>query len=145
MLSLLVFLIRIAIIYGTANYRLTSVFYGNQGWSMNEIDDLSTWTGKRSTVVVLFTDWCNGSMIDLFNSQLNNIWNKSAIPLITWEPFACGGASLPGIMKLVRNNFYDTYITQFGDKLRTWLAGNDGILGNADDRRAYLRLGKIEA
>lgn len=125
------------------NYRLTSVFYGNQGWSMDEIDNLSTWTGKRPTVVVLFTDWCNGSMIDLFNSQLNNIWNNSGIPLITWEPFGCGGASLPGIMKLVRNNVYDAYITQFGDKLRIWLAGIDGVLGNADDRRAYLRLGKV--
>ena len=109
---------------------------------MHEVDYLSSWTGKRPTVIVLFTDWCNGSMYDLFNNQLNNIWNNNSIPLITWEPFGCGGASQPGIMKLVRSKFYDGYITQFGDQLRAWLAGNDGILGNADDRRAYLRPGK---
>ncbi len=44
-------------------------------------------------------------------------------------------------MKLVYTNIYDTYINQFGDRLKTWLAGNDGIFGNNDDRRAYLRLG----
>ncbi|CAF1136851.1 unnamed protein product [Rotaria sp. Silwood1] len=140
MLVLLFFVTRIAVIYATINYKLTSIYYGNQGWSMDEIEYFSSWTSQRPTVIVLFTDWCNGSMIDLFNTQLNNIWNNHSIPLITWEPFECGGASQPGIMKLVRNNVYDTYINQFGNRLQTWLAGNDGILGNTDDRRVYLRL-----
>lgn len=142
MMLLLLFVTRVATIYAASGDKLTSIFYGNQGWSMNEIEYLTSWTGKRPTVVVLFTDWCNGSMIDLFNTQLNNIWNNQSIPLLTWEPFGCGGANQPGIMKLVRNNIYDTYINQFGNKLRLWLAGTDGIIGNADDRRIYLRLGE---
>ena len=44
-------------------------------------------------------------------------------------------------MKLVNNNTFDGYINQFSDRLKRQLAGNDGILGNNDDRRAYLRLG----
>lgn len=137
------FVTRIAIVYGTINYKLTSVFYGNQGWSMDQIGYFSSWTGKQPTVIALFTDWCNGSMVDLFTFQLNNIWNNYSIPLITWELFGCGGTSQPGIMKSVGNNFYDIYINQFGDNLKMWLAGNDGILGNSDDRRVYLRLGKL--
>jgi hypothetical protein len=82
-------------------------------------------------------------MNNLFNIQLNNIWNNGSIPLITWELFQCGGVSQPGIIKLVNTSLYDTYINQFGDHLETWLAGNDGIIGNNDDRRAYLRLGRI--
>ncbi len=141
-LLLFVFITSIKNVYGTVNYKLTAVYYGNQGWAMDEIENLSSWTGKGFTVIVLFTDWCNTSMNDLFNIQLNNIWNNRSIPLITWELFECGGVSQPGIINLVNTNLYDTYINQFGDRLETWLAGNDGIIGNNDDRRAYLRLGR---
>ena len=44
-------------------------------------------------------------------------------------------------MKLINNNTFDGYINQFSDSLKRWLAGNDGIYRNNDDRRAYLRLG----
>ncbi|CAF1114026.1 unnamed protein product [Rotaria sp. Silwood1] len=107
---------------------------------MNEIEYISSWIGKRPIVILLFTDWCNTSMNNLFNYQLNNIWNNQSIPVITWELFGCSGSSQPGIMSLVRNNTYDAYIDQFGNRLKTWLAGNDGVLGSSDDRRAYLRL-----
>ena len=125
----------------SANYKLTSVYYGNEGWSMNEIGYLSTWTGKPPTTILVFTDWCNASMANLFNFQLKNIWNNQSIPVITWELFACNGSSRPGIIKSVGNHSYDDYINAFGTSLKMWLAGNDGILGNSDDRRAYLRLG----
>ena len=53
----------------------------------------------------------------------------------------CGGTSQPGITGAISNHPYDVYVHQFGDHFRTCLWSNDGILGNADDRRAYLRLG----
>jgi hypothetical protein len=82
----------------------------------------------------------------LIDVQLHNIWNNKTIPLITWQLFECDGSKHPGVIKLVNNNTYDTYINQFGDRLKKWLAGNDSIYGNDDDRRAYLRLGmKFEA
>lgn len=109
---------------------------------MNEIGSLSSWTGKHPTTVLLFTDWCNASMPNLFNFQLNNIWNNQSIPVITWELFECAGSSRPGIIRSVVNNSYDSYINDFGNRLKLWLSGIDGILGNADDRRAYLRLGR---
>lgn len=125
------------------NYKLTSIYYGNQGWSMNELQSFSSWTDKKPVTVLLFTDWCNTSMLNLFNIQLNNIWNNGSIPIITWEMFECGGISSPGIIKLIGNSVYDDYINRFGDRLKVWLAGNDGVLTNSDDRRAYLRLGKV--
>jgi hypothetical protein len=140
-LLLLVFILSIKNGDTAVNYKLTSIFYGNGGFSMYEIDNLSSWVGKRPAVLVLFTNWCAGTMNVLFNTQLNNIWNNKTIPLITWELFECGGKSEPGITKLIHNGSYDTYINEYGDRLKTWLAGNDGIYGNSDDRRAYLRLG----
>jgi mannan endo-1,4-beta-mannosidase len=125
----------------TVNYKLTSIYYGNQGLSMDEIGNLSSWVGKRQAVVVLFTDWCSGSMNNLFNILLDNIWNNKSVPLITWQITGCDGRKQPGIMGLIHNNSYDTYINQFGDRLKIWLAGSDQIYGNNDDRRAYIRLG----
>ncbi|CAF1089650.1 unnamed protein product [Rotaria sp. Silwood1] len=127
----------------TVSTKLPAIYYGNQGWAMREIEYISSWICIRPIVILLFTDWCNTSMNNLFNYQLNNIWNNQSIPVITWELFGCGGSSQSGIMQLVRNNTYDTYINQFGDRLKLWLAGNDGVLGSNDDRRAYLRLGMM--
>lgn len=122
------------------NYKLTSVYYGNQGWFMDQIGNLTLWTGKHNVAIVLFTDWCNNSMYGLFNTQLNNIWNSKSIPLITWGLTECNG-DRPGIIKLVNNNTFDGYINEFSDRLKKWLAGNDEMYGTNDDRRAYLRLG----
>ncbi len=108
---------------------------------MGQIENLTSWVGKRPAVVVLFTNWCGDSINLVFNLQLKNIWNNKTIPLITWQLFECDYKNQPGITKLVINNTFDTYINQFGDRLKTWLAGNDGIYGNGDDRRIYLRLG----
>ena len=136
-----IFIHSIVCIHAVISDKLTSVYYGNQGWAMNEVEYFSSWSGKRLAVVLLFTDWCNASLSNLFNIQLNNIWNNGSIPVITWEMHGCGGTSQPGITNAVSNNSYDVYVHQFGDHLRTWLSSNDGILRSADDRRAYLRLG----
>ena len=107
---------------------------------MNEVRNISSWLGKHQTVVVSFTDWCNYSMIDLFNSKLDNLWNNQSIPLITWQLFLCNYKSQPGVIKLVNNHIFDLYLDQFSDHLKNWLAGNDSIYGTDDDRRIYIRL-----
>ena len=140
---LLLFIFILSIKNGNAavNYKLTAIHYGNQGWEMNQVRNLSLWAGKHPTTIVLFTDWCDNSMNSLFYTQLKHIWDNQSIPLITWGLYECNGVSQPGIIKLVNNNTFDTYLNQFSDRLKKWLAGNDGIYGNDDDRRAYLRLG----
>ncbi len=63
--------------------------------------------------------------------------------MISWEIRDCRGDYQPGVIKLVNNGTYDSYINQFGDRLKAWLSGNDSVYGTDDDRRAYLRLGMI--
>jgi hypothetical protein len=140
-LLLFVFILSIQNVDAAVNYKLTSTYTGHGGWAMNEIGNLSLWIGKHPTVIVLFTDWCNNSMDNLFNIQLTNLWNSRSIPLITWQLYLCGYKNQPGIIKLVNNNTFDTYLNEYSDRLKTWLAGNDSIYGTDDDRRAYLRLG----
>lgn len=98
--------------------KLPAIYYGNQGWSMDQIQSFTSWVGKRPVVILLFTDWCNTSMNNLFTYQLKNIWNNRSIPAITWEPFGCSGSSQSGIMALVANGSYDIYLNQFGDLLK---------------------------
>jgi hypothetical protein len=40
------------------NYKLTSIFYGRQGFAMDLIDSLSTWPGKRPAIIVFFLLSC---------------------------------------------------------------------------------------
>jgi len=74
---------------------------------------------------------------------MDPIWNGSSVPIITWKIANCnhGDDGDPGIILRVKNGTYDPYINYFADRLKQWLAGPDGIYGNDDDRRAYLRLG----
>ncbi|HEY8563745.1 MAG TPA: hypothetical protein VIL74_25425 [Pyrinomonadaceae bacterium] len=48
---------------------LLGVYYGNQGWKMDQVQALESWQGKKHAVVNLFTNWCNQSKI------INNLFS----------------------------------------------------------------------
>jgi hypothetical protein len=52
---LLLFNFLIKTVNGDPNYRLTSVFYGNEGYSMDQVDNFTSWNGKRPAVVIFYT------------------------------------------------------------------------------------------
>jgi hypothetical protein len=135
-LLLLVFMSSIKTSHAAVNYKLTSIINDFSG-------NLSMWVGKRQATIVNYVDWCNNSIGWFFPLDMDYAWNHSSVPLITWLIANCnhGDGGDPGIMKFVSNGTYDPYINQFSDRLKKWLAGPDGIYGNDDDRRAYLRPG----
>ena len=135
-LLLLVFISSIKTTHAIVNYKLTSIM-------MDFTGNLSLWVGKRQASIDIYTDWCNNSLGPFFDLAMNNVWNRSMIPFITWEITDCNHTDEddPGITKRINNNTYDPYINQFGDSLKKWLAGLDGIYGTNDDRRAFVRLG----
>jgi len=120
---------------------LLGVYYGDQGWKMDQVKALEGWQGKRDAVVVLFTafDTSNHGMTNLFGQQLPNIWANGNVPLITWEPYTSRNTPADIESKIAAGS-YDSYLLAWGGRLRTFLAGPDGAYGNADDRRVYLRL-----
>ena len=133
-LLLIIFIWSIKTTHAKVNYKLTSVvrdFAGN----------LSLWTGKGQVAVEFGVGWCNDSLGWLFDLDLNHTWNRYTISSITWSPIDCSFKYQPGIIKLINNHTFDGYINQFGDRLKKWLAGPDGIYGTDDDRRVYLRPG----
>jgi beta-mannanase len=122
---------------------LLGVYYGNQGWAMDQLKAMEAWQGKRHAVVNLFTDWCNRTktMDNLFKQQLPALWANGNVPVITWEPFLCTASATPAdVLVRASRGEYDAYLKTWAARLKTFLAGPDGILGTADDRRAYIRL-----
>ncbi|KQW39978.1 glycoside hydrolase family 26 protein [Rhizobacter sp. Root404] len=122
---------------------LLGVYYGNQGWAMDQLKAMEAWQGKRHAVVNLFTDWCNRTktMDNLFKQQLPAIWANGNVPVITWEPFLCGASATPAdVLVRASRGEYDAYLKTWAARLKTFLAGPDGTLGTADDRRVYIRL-----
>ena len=123
---------------------LLGIYYGNQGWKMEQVGHMEAWQGKKHAVVNLFTNWCNRSTTinNLFAQQLVNVWNNRNVPMITWEPYLCSATSTPADVEVrAARGEYDAYFNTWADRLKSFLSGPDGVLNTADDRRAYLRLG----
>ena len=121
---------------------LLGIYYGNQGWKMDQVQAMEGWQGKKHAVVNLFTDWNTTTKVmnNLFGQQLPNIWNNGNVPMVSWEPFT-GSRTAADIEARIAAGQYDTYITTWAGRMKTFLSGPDGVFGTADDRRAYIRLG----
>ncbi len=120
---------------------LLGVYYGNQGWKMDQVRAMEQWQGKRHAVLNLFTNWQSASKVmdNLFNLQLPVIWQNGNVPMITWEPFTA--ARTPADVEVrIANGQYDAYIDAWAGRLKVFLSGPDGAFGTGDDRRVYIRL-----
>jgi mannan endo-1,4-beta-mannosidase len=121
--------------------QLTGIYYGNQGFKMQQVQDFEAWTGKKNAVLNMFQSWCATQNTDLFTTQLPNVWANGNVPMITWEPFYCNDADTPAdVATRTAAGQYDSYLNDFADQLKVWLAGNDGVYATGDDRRIYIRL-----
>lgn len=122
---------------------LLGVYYGNQGWEMDEVRTMEAWQGKRHAVVNLFTDWCDRSktMDNLFKQQLPKVWASGNVPVISWELYLCPRSATPADVEArAARGDYDTYVAAWADRLKGFVSGSDGSLGTDDDRRVYIRL-----
>jgi beta-mannanase len=122
---------------------LLGVYYGNQGWKMDQVRAMEAWQGKRHAVVNLFTDWCNRTktLDNLFKQQLPNIWANGNVPVVSWEPYLCSPAATPNDVEArAARGEYDAYLGAWAERMKAFLSGPDGSLGTADDRRVYIRL-----
>src|SRR5438105_3612639 len=55
---------------GATSSALLGVYYGGQGWHMDQVQAMEAWQGKRHAVVHVYTDWCTQSHeVDNFFSQ----------------------------------------------------------------------------
>ncbi|WP_160132936.1 glycoside hydrolase family 26 protein [Halococcus salsus] len=106
------------------------------------LDAMDEWLGARHSVHVVFVPWDPDGLDHVFDQLLPEIWAAGRVPLLTWEPYTpTPDATPPDIATRIAEGAYDDYLDAWADRLRGWLAGPDGELGTADDRRCFLRLG----
>lgn len=122
---------------------LLGVYYGNQGWNMDQVHAMEAWQAKGHAVVNLFTDWCNRSktLDNLFKQQLPNVWANGNVPVVSWEPYLCSPSATPSdVTARIARGDYDAYVNAWADRMKAFVSGPDGNLSTADDRRVYIRL-----
>jgi hypothetical protein len=122
---------------------LLGVYYGNQGWQMDQVRDMESWQAKKYAVVNMITNWCDTptAMDSLFGAQLINIWDNHNVPMITWEPNLCSEGQTPADVEVrAARGMYDSYLQRWAARLKDFLNGPDGVYNTGDDRRVYLRL-----
>ena len=127
---------------GAQGQALLGVYYGDQGWKLDQVRAMEAWQGKRHAVVNLFTDWCSRTktLDNLFNQQLPNIWANGNVPVISWEPYLCSAASTPSDVEVrAARGDYDAYLRAWADRMVAFVSGPDRVLGTTDDRRVYIR------
>lgn len=118
---------------------LLGAYQGNQGWAMDEVVAMENWQGKKHAVINLYSNWTPSAEDLLFRYQLDNVWSHGSVPMISWEP-TLSGETPSDIETQIANGAYDTFINSWGNKLKIFLSGIDGVYGTEDDRRVFIRM-----
>jgi hypothetical protein len=114
--------------------------------------DMETWQRKNNATIKTYanfrSDLDSSGQPSIFNTalitRLNGIWNSQhSVPDISLgddgAEVGCSSRTCPSnYNQTIADGTYDTYLNRSAQDLKAWLAGPDGIYGNADDRRVYL-------
>lgn len=92
---------------------LLGVYYGKEGWAMDDVTRLESWQGKKNAVIGLYSNWTETSEGLLFTYQLPYIWEHGNVPLITWEPYLAG-TTPDNIETRIAQGEYDSYLDSWG-------------------------------
>ena len=121
--------------------RRVGAFLGTGPAALERADAMEQWLGIALDAQTVFEPWDRRpDEIDRQFDRLEDIWAAGRVPLLTWEPFTPTPAATPSdLVPRAAAGGYDDYLTEFAAALADWVAGPDGELDTADDRRCYLR------
>ena len=79
------------------------------------IDRFAREVGRRPVILSLYPSW---SRRPFEASVLNPIWNRGAVPLITWEPWSSTEEGIP--LREIARGRYDPYIRRSAREAAAW-------------------------
>jgi hypothetical protein len=91
------------------------VYVKNAGQEPWRIDTLAGEVGRSPVIVSEYKQW-DRPPFDV--NELNAIWGRGAVPLITWEPMTLNGAPYP--LRAIATGYYDEYISESARQARDW-------------------------
>jgi beta-mannanase len=121
--------------FGAIQHTLNGMWTGYN--ASYQIAPFDTWVGSKLPIVQLYDNFC-GTWI--WDYPLPT-WAQQSIPFITFQPEqpTCGSTTPSEFPTLIAEGKYDDYLKQFLGNAKTFLSGPNGIYGDDDDRRIYLR------
>jgi hypothetical protein len=79
------------------------------------IDGYARLVGRKPVIVSDYKQW---DYVPFEPSELDEIWDRGAVPMITWEPLSYTGKEFP--LRLIQRGRYDNYIRESARAARAW-------------------------
>ncbi len=79
------------------------------------IDTFGRRVGRRPVIVLSYKDWRS---IPFDRNELDSIWRRGAVPMITWEPRAADGHGFP--LREIAAKRFDRYLRRAAGSARLW-------------------------
>ena len=79
------------------------------------IDAFGRQVGREPVIVNSYKDW---SSLPFDRSELDSIWRRGAIPMITWEPWTSGGRGFP--LRAIAAGRFDRYLRRAAGSVALW-------------------------
>lgn len=88
-------------------------------WEWHNLDEYVRQVGKEPAVVMWYHDWVHGGF---YATGMNEIVNRGAMPLVTWEPWDyTGGLIQPDFtLRRIANGAHDDYVRQYARSAAAW-------------------------
>lgn len=80
-----------------------------------KLDQFTRLIGRDPVVVGIYKQW---DQIPFVESELEMIWDRGAVPMVTWEPFSYSGEEFP--LRLIQRGRFDEYVRESANAARRW-------------------------
>jgi hypothetical protein len=79
------------------------------------IDAFARQVGRRPVIVLSYKDW---SSLPFDSAELDSIWRRGAVPMITWEPWTSSGKGFP--LRQIAAGRFDRYLRRAAGSAANW-------------------------
>ena len=79
------------------------------------IDRFARLVGRRPVVVSYYRQW---DFVPFDSAELDVVWSRGAVPMITWEPLSYQGRDFP--LRLIQRGRYDEYVRESARAAAAW-------------------------
>jgi hypothetical protein len=79
------------------------------------IESYAHLVGRSPVIVSIYKQW---DFVPFDESELESIWDRGAVPMVTWEPLSYKGRKFQ--LRLIQRGRYDEYIRESAQAAREW-------------------------
>jgi glycosyl hydrolase family 26 len=79
------------------------------------IDAFGRKVGRKPVIVLSYKDW---SSLPFDRAELDSIWRRGAIPMLTWEPWTSSGRPFP--LRGIAEKRFDRYLRRAAGSAKMW-------------------------